>query len=194
MKTVYIALLRGINVGGKNMIKMVDLKRTFEALGLGRVQTYIQSGNVLFDSDESEKTLRNRIEGEIESVFGFSGTVVLRTAAELKQIIGNCPFSEEAISEAETLSKVESLYVSLLTEEPLQERIERLNAYRSENDEYRVIGREVYLLFRNSIRNSKLANNLDKLNVPATVRNWKTINKLVVLAEAMEATLSTHSN
>ncbi len=194
MKTVYIALLRGINVGGKNMIKMVDLKRTFEALGLSRVQTYIQSGNVLFDSDEPEKTLRNRIEREIESVFGFSVTVVLRTAAELKQIIGNCPFPEEAISEAEALSEAESFYVSLLTEEPLQEGIERLNDYRSENDEYRVIGREVYLLFRNSIRNSKLANNLGKLNVPATVRNWKMINKLVVLAEAMEATPSTHSN
>lgn len=77
MKTVYIALLRGINVGGKNMIKMADLKRTFEALGLGRVQTYIQSGNVLFDSDEEEKTLRDRIEREIEAVFGFSVSVIL---------------------------------------------------------------------------------------------------------------------
>lgn len=194
MKTVYIALLRGINVGGKNMIKMADLKHTFEALSLGRVQTYIQSGNVLFESDEEEKTLRNRIEREIEAVFGFSVTVVLRTAAELKQVIGNCPFSKEAVAEAEALSKVESLYVSFLIEEPSQERIERLNAYRSENDECRIIGREVYLLFRNSIRNSKLANNLEKLNVPATVRNWKTINKLAVLAEAMKVMPSTHSN
>lgn len=112
----------------------------------------------------------------------------------MKQIIGNCPFSEEAVLEAQALSKVESLYVSLLSEEPSQERIERLNAYRSENDEYRIIGREVYLLFRNSIRNSKLANNLEKLNVPATVRKWKTINKLVVLTEAMEVMPSTHSN
>ena len=69
---------------------------------------------------------------------------------------------------------------------PLQEKLERLNVYRSEKDDYRILGREVFLLFHNSIRNSKLANNLNKLDVPATVRNWKTINKLAALAKAME--------
>lgn len=187
METIYIALLRGINVGGKNRIKMADLKCAFEVMGLSRVQTYIQSGNVLFESGEEKNLLRSRIEYRLEEVFGFPVIVVLRTAAELKEIIRNCPFSKEEVSEAEALSKVESLYVSLMLEMPSQEGIEPLNACESENDEYRIIGREVYLLFRNSIRNSKLATNLQKLNVPATVRNWKTLNKLAALADAMGA-------
>ena len=90
------------------------------------------------------------------------------------------------MSEAELSSEGESLYVALLTHAPSQENIEHLNAYRSERDEYQIEGREVFLLFRHSIRNSKLANNLKKLDVPATVRNWKTINKLAVLAKAIE--------
>ncbi|AJS60436.1 DUF1697 domain-containing protein [Paenibacillus sp. IHBB 10380] len=184
--TIYIALLRGINVGGKNRIKMAELKSTLEAMGLSRVQTYIQSGNVLFESNEEEEPLRKRIEHEIEAVFGFSVSVIIRTAKELATIAANCPFSEEAISEAASSSEGESLYVSLLLEEPSQKGIERLSAFRSESDEYQLVGREIYLLFRHSIRNSKLANNLQKLDVPVTVRNWKTINKLVTLAHAME--------
>jgi uncharacterized protein (DUF1697 family) len=179
--TIYIALLRGINVGGKNIIKMAELKRMFEAMGMGQVQTYIQSGNVLFESEEAEEPLRKRIEREIEAAFGFSVIVILRTAEELKRIAANCPFSKEEVSEAEASSEGESLYVSFLLEEPSREGMERLSAFESESDKYRIEGREIFLLFRHSIRNSKLANNLQKLNVPATVRNWKTINKLVAL-------------
>lgn len=184
--TIYIAFLRGINVGGKNIIKMAKLKQVFEAIGLYEVQTFIQSGNVLFKSDEAEEFLGNRIEHEIEANFGFSVTVVLRTHAELERIITNCPFSEDEIAEAESFSKTESLYVALLVHNPLKEKIEYLNAYTSESDKYRIADRDVFLLFNNSIRNSKLANNLQKLDVPATVRNWKTISKLASLAEAME--------
>jgi len=184
--TIYIALLRGINVGGKNIIKMTELKRVFETIGFREVQTYIQSGNVLFKSNEVEELLLKKIEHEIETNFGFSVSVVLRTAAELDWIILNCPFTEEEVLQAESASESESLYVSLLMHAPLQEKLERLNVYRSEKDDYRILGREVFLLFHNSIRNSKLANNLNKLDVPATVRNWKTINKLAALAKAME--------
>lgn len=76
--------------------------------------------------------------------------------------------------------------MALLSHAPLKERIEYLNSFRSKNDDYRVIGREVFLLFQNSIRNSKLANNIQKLDVTVTVRNWKTINKLVKLAKDMK--------
>ncbi|HYF81548.1 MAG TPA: DUF1697 domain-containing protein [Clostridia bacterium] len=183
---IYIALLRGINVGGKNIIKMADLKRVFETMGLCEVQTYIQSGNVLFKSNEEEEILRKKIEYEIEDVFGFSVAVILRDSEELERIISSCPFSKGEVSEAESSSEGESLYVSILAYAPSQEKSEHLNKYRSENDEYRIIDREVFLLFRHSIRNSKLANNLQKLEIPATVRNWKTINKLVVMAKSME--------
>lgn len=184
--TIYIALLRGINVGGKNMIKMAELKRMFEGMGLSRVKTYIQSGNVLFETDEEEEILCKRLEQEIKRAFGFAVSVILRTSEELKQVAENCPFSDEELSAAETTAEGESLYVSFFQKAPSQEGLERLNAVKSESDEYRIEGRDIYLLFHQSIRNSKLANNLQKLNVPVTVRNWKTINKLVALATEME--------
>lgn len=128
----------------------------------------------------------NKIEHEIEAVFGISVKVILRTSTDLEQIILNCPFSKDEVIEAETLSKAESLYVALLKHNPLQEKIESIDVYRSESDKYYILGRDVYLLFHHSIRSSKLANNLHKLNVPTTVRNWKTLSKLVELAKAME--------
>lgn len=184
--TIYIALLRGINVGGKNIIKMADLRRVFQTMGLSEVQTYIQSGNVLFKSNLEEEPLYLMIEQGIEAAFGFSVAVILRKAEDLERIIINCPFSSEAIKEAEVSSEGESLYVSLMLHAPNQEKIECLNVYKTDSDEYKIDGREVFLLFRNSIRNSKLANNLPKLEATATVRNWKTINKLFVLAKSMK--------
>lgn len=184
--SIYIALLRGINVGGKNVIKMADLKRVFEKIELYEVKTYIQSGNVLFKSDYTEEELRNKIEYEIEVFFGFPVKVILRTLEELERIVLNCPFSKEKILEAESLSEKESLYVALFSHAPLKEKLDSLNIYRSESEDYRIVGREVYLLFYNSIRNSKLANNIQKLDISVTVRNWKTINKLFMLGKDME--------
>ncbi|BEG98930.1 DUF1697 domain-containing protein [Bacteroides sedimenti] len=180
---IYIALLRGINVGGKNMIKMPELKKALEAIGLNAVQTYIQSGNVIFESDEEEATLQVIIENKIEAAFGFPVKVVLRMLAELEKMILDCPFSKDEISEAESLSDKECLYVALLSTVPQKDKTEYLNAYRSDSDDYRIIGRDVYLLFRNSISKSKLANNLQKLDETVTIRNWKTLNKLVLLAK-----------
>lgn len=182
---IYVALLRGINVGGKNRIKMADLKFAFEGIDLSRVQTYIQSGNVLFESDEDEGLLRKDIEDKLEAAFGFPIPVILRTAVELERIIENCPFSEEEVMEAEAASNAESLYVGVLLEPPSQEEIKQLSVYQSQTDKFSIIDRDVYLLFHYSIRNSKLANNLYKLNVVATTRNWKTINKLAQLAKEM---------
>ncbi|AFM43162.1 hypothetical protein Desaci_4311 [Desulfosporosinus acidiphilus SJ4] len=184
--TTYIALLRGINVGGKNVIKMVDLKKVFEAMGLSDVQTYIQSGNVLFKSNEQEESLRNRLEHQIEATFGFSVTVVLRTSAELQQLISDYPFSEEETAAAAEGSDFESQYVALLTHEPLKEKIVSLDTYANTNNQFQIIGRDVFLLLHQSIRNSQLANNLYKLGVPATMRNWKTISKIAALAKTKE--------
>lgn len=183
--TIQIALLRGINVGGHNKIKMADLREAMGELGLARVQTYIQSGNILFESDEAEETLRQRIEGQIEKVFGLSIRVIIRTAAELNRIAVSCPFTEEQIAEAEASSEGECLYVSMLLEEPQAERIEKLKAFDAKADRYELKGRDIYLLFHPSVRNSKLLPQLDKLGVPATVRNWKTISKLVALSNEM---------
>ncbi len=168
------------------MIKMAVLKQMFETMGLQYVQTYIQSGNVLFQSNQLEEPLVKQIENEIETVFGFSVNVILRTATELERIINHCPFSEDVLAEAEATSVGESLYVAMLVEVPVQEAIDGLSVYSSINDEYCVEGRDVYLLFRNSIRNSKLANHLHKLGGPVTVRNWRTLSKLLVMTRLME--------
>lgn len=180
--TTYIALLRGINVGGHNMIKMADLKAMCQAMGLGSVQTYIQSGNLVFQSDEAEEPLRQRIEQEIERVFGLAVPVALRTAAQWQEILARCPFP------AEHLAPGESLLVSLLAAAPAPEGVERLGASSSEPDEFRLMGREIYLLCRQPIHKSKLTNQFfeRKLGVPSTARNWQTMTRLAEMAEENE--------
>ncbi len=179
--TTYIALLRGINVGGHRLIKMADLRTMFEALGFGGVQTYIQSGNVVFQADEAEQPLRERIEQRIAATFGFAVTVALRTHDELAQVIADCPFAPDALPEGE------SLYVALLAEAPTPEGVERLLASKTTPDDFRMLGREVYLLYRRSMRESQLTNNLleSRLGVPATSRNWRTLTTLAAMSKTL---------
>ncbi|MFD1739562.1 DUF1697 domain-containing protein [Bacillus salitolerans] len=184
--TIYIALLRGINVGGKNKMKMDELRKLLESLGLKSVQTYIQSGNVVFESEEDADALQEKLESEILRVFGFSVPVIIRTANELALVKVGCPFSEEEISEADLSSVGESLYVAFLEDVPNQVDVDRLDAFKSEYESYHLAGRDIYLLFGQSIRNSKLATNLQKLSVAATVRNWKTVNKIASMVEGIK--------
>ncbi|MDN3017367.1 DUF1697 domain-containing protein [Paenibacillus sp. BSR1-1] len=177
--TIYIALLRGINVGGHNKIKMADLKSLLEDMGLHKVKTYIQSGNVLFESDEETERLSEQLEKGIEKTFGFPVPVILRTVEEYERIIHHCPYSTENLKEGE------SVQIAFLRGKPAQGGIDHLQNFESEKDECKVIGKEVYLFFRQSIRDSKLATQLPKLGVPATVRNWNTVMKLDTMAKAM---------
>lgn len=172
---IWVALLRGINVSGHRLIKMAELQRMCEALGLGRVRTYIQSGNVLFESDEEREALRRRMEAQIEETFGFDVPVVLCTVDEMERIIANCPFAA---------GEGESLHVALLAEAPPQEGIDRLAAVDTGSDEYRAIGSEVYLLYRQPSHKSKLTGALleKKLGVAATARNWQTMTRLTAMA------------
>ncbi|NEW07639.1 DUF1697 domain-containing protein [Paenibacillus sp. SYP-B3998] len=179
--TVYIGLLRGINVGGKNKIKMVELKMLLETKGFTHVQTYLQSGNVLFISEEAEGPLRRGIEQDMDSRFGVSPTVVLRTAEEFEQIVAACPYAVDALLEGE------SIQISVLTQEPPEQTAEILSNGKSSIDEFQIHGREIYFLFRQSVLDSKLASNIQKLGNTATTRNWNTMNKLAVLAKAMQA-------
>lgn len=176
--TTYIVLLRGINVGGRNKLKMSELKVALERIGLARVQTYIQSGNVLLEAEEDEAALREKIEREIAATFGITLTAVVRTAEEWERIIRGCPFSDTLLAEAAETCAGESFHVAMLPESPAEAGIEKLAAVDPQGDEYRLVGRDVYLLFRDSIRTSKLAVSLPKLGVQATVRNWNTMLKL----------------
>lgn len=184
--TIYIALLRGINVGGHNKIKMADLRKMLEGMGLARVQTYIQSGNVLFESADSKETLQVQMEQGIQEAFGFPITVILRTSQEIEGIVRRCPFSEETIRAAEAASEFESLYVAMLPEAPTPDDVERLRLYVNDKETFEAIGEEIYLLFKESVRNSKLAAQMAKFGVPMTMRNWKTMNKLVELSRTMQ--------
>ena len=178
--TIYFALLRGINVGGNNMIKMKELKQMFEAIGCERVQTYINSGNVMFESEDGAEALEGRIENEIYKVFGFKIAVILRTESELTRIIDNCPF------EFESLTDGQSIHLTLLKDAPTQAEIDSLPDVNHENDEYRIDGKEIYFLYRKSMLDSQLPKKFQKLT-PATSRNWKTILKLDSMAKALNA-------
>jgi uncharacterized protein (DUF1697 family) len=177
--TIYLALLRGINVSGHHMIKMAELKRMFEEMGFGGVQTYINSGNVLFESEDGEEPLQARIEQEIQRVFGFAISVILRTAEEWERIVATCPFSME------TLTEGQSIHLTLLRSAPTQDELDRLPHVDQQNDQCLIDGREIYFLYRQSILDSKLTKKFSKL-VPQTARNWKTVMKLAAMAKAME--------
>lgn len=182
--SIFIAFIRGINVGGKNRIKMAELKHMLEASGLMGVETYIQSGNVIFESSEKGEILRKKIEDGLDKNFGISTLVILRTAGELEQLIQDCPFSKEEIEKAESLnSEGESMYVNLSVHAITQDTIEKLNGLKNTGEDFRIKNRDTYILLSHSIRNSKLANKLQKLDASSTMRNWKMLNKLIELVK-----------
>lgn len=170
----YVALLRAINVSGKNKIKMAELTQMFERMSFDGVQTYIQSGNVRFEADEDEETLRPQIEAAILATFGLTVTVLLRTASELADVVSRCPFAEE-----------ENLYVAFLEAEPEPAGIERMNAFQSETEEWRILGREVYIIYHQGAGRAKLTNAVleKRLGVAATSRNWRTTQHLLAMAQ-----------
>ncbi len=196
--TTYITLFRGINVGGKNIVKMAALKAMFESLGFQKVKTYIQSGNVLFqaenpeksnetnDAEAFEKTLTNKVETKFKDAFGFESKVIMRSENEISRIIEDIPFSSEEVAEAELANAdVEHLYVYLFSGPVCKDDIEKLCEKYNGPDLIQIHGREMYLLCHQSIRDSKLAILLGKVKTPVTVRNWKTMNKLNILTKEL---------
>lgn len=175
----YIALLRAVNVGGKNKLNMADLRAALEAIGLGQVQTYIQSGNIVFESHETEASLKPQIERAIDQRFGLALDVVLRTLVELDQVVAHCPF---VLHQEQAASGPVMLYVAFLDSPPQAAGLSRLDRYVSDREQYQLVGRDVFLLLKQGMHNSKLAPQVHKLGTPATVRNWKTLNRLRAIA------------
>lgn len=172
----YISMLRGINVSGQKKIRMADLKSLYESLGLGNVQTYVQSGNVVFDSDEQDRDkLRNSIETQIEKQFGFSVPVLIRIAADFKRVIENHPFAhEEAVR----------VLVTFLYEQPEVSKWEELSQYKDNVDQFALGEREIFLFCPGGYGKTKLSNTFfeKKLDAVATTRNWKSVNALYEMA------------
>jgi len=168
----YISLLRGINVSGQKKIRMADLKSLYESLGLANVQTYVQSGNVVFDSDEEDtEKLRKSIEAKIESVYGFSVPVLIRTGEDFQRLIGSRHFREER---SENPSGV---LVTFLYDFPEQSKLIELSVPETETCEFVITDQEIFLFCPDGYGRSKLSNNFfeKKLGVTATTRNWKSV-------------------
>jgi uncharacterized protein (DUF1697 family) len=182
--TVMISMLRGVNVGGHNKIKMDALRALYEFLKLRDAQTYVQSGNVIFRTDERDISgLAKRIEDGIERKFGFRPDVILRTAAEMRDVIARNPFGKRRGIEPG------KLLVSFLASDPGEEARKKLRQMKCDPEELRVEGREVYIYFPNGMGRSKLPwAGLDKmLKTPATGRNWNSVTKMLEMAEKLEA-------
>ncbi len=175
-KTVYIALLRGINVGGHGKVRMADLRDLLAAKGLGTVQTYIQSGNVLFQSAEGPEVLETQIEEWMGAVFGVRTTAIVRSRDEWHAIVASCPYDPDAVRDGE------SLQVTLLRDMPTTEAVDEWRSIDALQDEFTVVGRTVYMHLRQSTVDSKRAQGLNKLRTVATTRNWNTIKQLAELA------------
>jgi uncharacterized protein (DUF1697 family) len=174
----YIALLRSVNVAGHGRLAMADLQRSFIALGLSDVSTYIQTGNVLFRSpSKSSSTVVSRIERRLAQDFGSAPAVILRTVPELSQVLATSPFPAQGADPSRH-------HVTFLAEEPNHEKLATFAAPPSGRDELVIVGREVYVHTPDGYAHSKLSGAMleRRLGVMSTTRNWNTVTKLCQLA------------
>lgn len=176
----HIALLRGINVGGKNALPMKDLSAILEGAGCTGVQTYIQSGNAVFGASAALRAkLSALVERAILARTGHRVPVVMRSAEEWRALARANPF---------LLAKTDmtTLHVGFLADTPTPSRIATLDANRSPPDEFKVCGREIYFRLPHGVGKSKLTNAYfdAKLATTLTIRNWRTVLKLLEMAGA----------
>jgi uncharacterized protein (DUF1697 family) len=173
----YVALLRGINLGGNNQMKMEELRSTFEALGLINVKSYINSGNLAFDTKKTtEAKLIDKIETAVESRFGRRVHIMVREQKDIERIVINNPFDGQYESH-------KHMHVLFLKEPMPTEKEELLQASALPGEKYAVRDREIYNLLPNGVAGSLLTKGFfeKKPVVPYTGRNWRTVEKLAEL-------------
>jgi uncharacterized protein (DUF1697 family) len=178
--TTYVAILRGINVSGHKIIKMERLRAAIEDLGFVQVKTYVQSGNVIFETDKPPAGLADKIERKILDEFGFEVPVLTKSARELKDIIKrNLLVKDPAIDQAK-------LHVTFLSDDPPRNALELLRPLLGGAEQVRLAGRAVYLYCPNGYGNTRLTNTAieKKLSCRATTRNWATTNRLLEMTGA----------
>jgi uncharacterized protein (DUF1697 family) len=177
----YIALLRGINVSGHNIIRMEALRDCFAGLGCRNVQTYLQSGNVIFEPGRQEAAPGGQdISSKIRRDFGFPVPVILRTAEELERIVHQNPFLKKpAVDHTK-------LHVTFLSTSAPKSAGADLEALATAPEQFHVYDREIYLYCPNGYGRTKLSNNAieAKIRVAATTRNWKSVQALLALAHS----------
>jgi len=177
--TTYISILRGINVGGHKKIKMDILKQLYFELGYINVQTYIQSGNVIFQTMDSDTiAVEKKITKQILKVTGLEVPVLVLKLDELKQIVENNPFT------LDSTKNTASFHVTFLSAIPDTTSVEKLKSTDNGADQFELLDKVIYVYCPTGYGNTKLTNTFfeNKLKVTATCRNWKTVNELVRLA------------
>jgi uncharacterized protein (DUF1697 family) len=173
----YIALLRGINVGGNTMISMAELKKTFAALGFENVVSYINSGNLAFDTRKAdEKRLVTKLEKAIESDLGKKVSVMVREQGHIEQVLANNPYEGEFESHKE-------MHVLFLPTELASEVKQSLTDAVPTGERFSVVGREIYCHLPMGVIDSFLGRGqFEKIvKIPVTARNWRTVQKLAEL-------------
>ena len=173
--TTFIALIRGINVGGHKQVKMADVKALCEKLGLADVRTHLQSGNVVFRTSKSDRT---KLAKELEKALGVEARVILRSAAELRKAIDANPMLAEA------KENPSGFIVMFLEEKPPAKAMQALRDAYSGPETMELRGAELYIHYGEGMGRSKLTNALieRKLGVAGTSRNWNTVTKLAEMA------------
>jgi uncharacterized protein (DUF1697 family) len=174
----WVALLRGVNVGGRNSLKMPDLAAMFVRAGCTSVKTFIQSGNVVF-SAPSIDGLAERIERDIEKIAKFSSPVVIRSASALRKVLDGGPFQDPG-------GEKPALHVLFLKDTAAAVAVKGLDPERSPGDRFLVRGAEIYLLCPNGLADTKLTNAYfdSKLRTTSTGRNFRTLRSLLELCES----------
>ena len=171
----YVALLRGINVGGNNMIKMEKLRETIASLGFEDVKSYINSGNLIFETAKTaDGKLAKEIHDAIERDFGFDISVMVRSITEIKVIVAKNPFAGQ-------FENHKDMHLFFLDAELTEDQKTQLFAQANDNEMFAIIDRHILCLLRIHILDSSVGKGFidKKLKVATTARNWRTVNKIL---------------
>ncbi len=180
--TIFISILRGINVGGHNTVKMDALRKLLTDLGFINVQTYIQSGNIIYQSKRlTTGKINEIIENSIKQKFGFDVPVITLTLEELIKISESNPFTKDKTKDASFF------HVTFLSDKSKSEDVNKIKENDFKPDEFKEMDKAIYLYCPNGYGKTKLSNSFfeKKLNVSATTRNWKITNELISIAKGM---------
>jgi uncharacterized protein (DUF1697 family) len=178
--TTFISMLRGINVSGQKKILMADLKRLYEELQFMNVETYIQSGNVVFEADEKNTCIQlaEQIKEKIFEKYRFEVPVIVRTEQEMKNTVDANPFILDSRIDQE------KLHITFMADEPAKEFLKKIKMITTPSDRFIISGKDIFLYCPNGYGVTKLSNQFfeSRLKVTATTRNLKTVKQLVAMA------------
>ena len=183
--TVYVSMLRAVNVGGSGLIKMEALREAYEAIGLADVRTLLQSGNVLFRSGLTDRQrLATRIMQEIERRFDLQIEVILRTLAEVASIVDRGP----VLSPRADKSKLLVMFLASVPDAAAQAALKKWHKDKALKEMLELRGPEIYLYYPDGVGRSKLTSGVieSKLDTAGTARNWNTLVKLVEVGRSLE--------